>query len=197
MPGGIVRHGCHLRLGRPVPGGWRQPGCDDVTSWRSGPARCDIVAVGGAVTGAAAARREGPPGPARREGCARRRRPAAQHSPPGSRAIRPKRTQVTRSTISITIRESQPFIFSVGPPRTPAIFARLGLCTSVSVARPPKIERAEVCVPVLAGVRRLGRTGRRSRSRAASSSSSRSADLPRDRIPPGEPPGQRTQRPST
>ena len=58
----------------------------DVTSWRSGPARCHIVAVGGAVTGAAGSRREGPPGPARREGCARSRRPAAQHSPPGSRA---------------------------------------------------------------------------------------------------------------
>src|SRR5689334_24606362 len=69
---------------------WRHSGNrHDVTSWRSGPQRCDIVAVGGAVTGAAAAWREGPPGSARRdgpawrEGCARSRRPAARHSPTG------------------------------------------------------------------------------------------------------------------
>jgi hypothetical protein len=55
---------------------WRHLGDrNDVTSWRSGPPQCDIVAVGGAVTGAAGSRQEGAQGPARREGCARSRRP--------------------------------------------------------------------------------------------------------------------------
>ena len=60
-----MRRWRHLPPGRPAPGGLAAPGC-------------------GAVTGAAAARREGPPGPAGREGCARSRRRAAQHSPAGS-----------------------------------------------------------------------------------------------------------------
>ena len=132
----------------------------DVTSWRSGPSRCHIVAVGGAVTGAAAARREGPPGPARREGCARSRRPAAQHSPPGSRAA-PSRKPGSghgRGTPAPhhTSREPQPLTFRGNPRRTPATFARLGLWHLTPVRwgrgpRPPRrIERAEVCVPVLA-----------------------------------------------
>ena len=72
-----MRHWRHLPLRRPAPGG--------LAAARE-PQRCDIVAVRtatmshrcgcGAVAGAAAARREGPPGPARREGCARSRRPA-------------------------------------------------------------------------------------------------------------------------
>ena len=63
-----MRRWRHLPLRRPAPGG--------LAAVR-GPQRCHIVAVRtvtmshrggcGAVTGAAAARREGPPGPARRE----------------------------------------------------------------------------------------------------------------------------------
>ena len=86
MPGGgIVRRWRHLPLRRPAPGG--------LAAARE-PPRCHIVAVRtatlshrggcGAVTGAAAARREGPPGPAEREGCARGRRRPALHSPAGS-----------------------------------------------------------------------------------------------------------------
>ena len=73
--GGIVRRWRHRPLRRPGPGG---------LAAARGPSRCHIVPVRtvtmshrggcGAVTGAAAARREGPPGPAGREGCARSRR---------------------------------------------------------------------------------------------------------------------------
>jgi hypothetical protein len=81
--GGFVRPWRHLPLRGPAPGG---------LAATRGPARCDIVPVltgtmshragCGAVAGAAAARREGPPGSARREGCARsRRRPACLRRP--------------------------------------------------------------------------------------------------------------------
>ena len=63
--------GVTCRSGVPRKAGWRQPGNrHDVTSWRSGPARCHIVAVAGAVAGAAAAprRRGGRGGRGRRAG---------------------------------------------------------------------------------------------------------------------------------
>jgi hypothetical protein len=133
---------------------------NDVTSWRSGPARCHIVAVGGAVTGVAGSRREGPPGPAWREGCARSRRPAAQHSPPGSRAA-PSRKPGSghgRGTPAPhhTSREPQaPHIFAAtrAEPRPPSRDWGLWHLTpldGVGGHGPRRIERAEVCVPVLA-----------------------------------------------
>ena len=86
-----MRHWRHLPLRRPGPGG--------LAAARE-PPRCDIVAVltvtmshrggCGVVPGAAAARREGPPEPARREGqagregCARNRSRPALHSPAGN-----------------------------------------------------------------------------------------------------------------
>jgi hypothetical protein len=89
MPGGIVRHWRHLPLRRPAPGG---------LAAARGPARCDIVPVRtgtmwhragcGAVAGAAAARREGPPGSAGREGCARSYRRAALRSPAGNSLLK-------------------------------------------------------------------------------------------------------------
>ena len=98
-------------------------------------------------------------------------------------------------------REPQaPHIFRRNPAPSPATLARLrvqGPRPSIDGGggpRPPKIERAEVCAAVLAGVRRLARTGRRSRSRAASSRNSGALTC-RDRVPPGEPPRRCTPRP--
>jgi len=62
---------------------------------------------------------------------------------------------------------------------------------------PPKSERAEVCVPVPVGVRILGRTGGDHAPAAASSSRFRNVDLLRERIKPGESPGQCSPRSST
>ena len=61
----------------------------------------------------------------------------------------------------------------------------------------PKGERAEVCVPVPVGVRIFGRTGGDHAPAAASSSRFRNVDLLRERIKPGESPGQCSPRSST
>ena len=115
-------------------------------------------------------------------------RPPSTSRPAAARHLPENRAQATG--VAPPLRITRPANHKPSHfPRQPA--PNLGHLCAIGVVAPQvgghgprRIERAEVCVPVLAKVRRLGRTGRRSRSRAASSST-RSADLLGDRIPPG------------